>query len=339
MKSTAPASRRPRAWAAMIGAVALIPLALGALVVSQPTQPAGASSHREAPFISSDPEADNTDLYAFVSPDMTNTVTIVANYIPLEEPNGGPNFASFGDNVLYEIRVDNTGNGEADVVYQFRFNTQLRNPNTFLYNTGPITSLDSANWNMPQFYSVTRLEGNTSQVLGANLKTPPVNVGPRSTPNYDTLASAAINSIGGRKFFAGQRDDPFFVDLGSIFDLGGLRPFNSLHLIPLANTAGVDGLKGFNTHSIVMQVPITDLTRDHQPPGRARAAARRLSEQLWAVGADLPARQPPDQRSRHSARPEGLLERHVPVGRQAVRQPLPQSGTHRSGESPLSRAR
>jgi hypothetical protein len=266
MKSTAPASRRPRAWAAMIGAVALIPLALGALVVSQPTQPAGASSHREAPFISSDPEADNTDLYAFVSPDMTNTVTIVANYIPLEEPNGGPNFASFGDNVLYEIRVDNTGNGEADVVYQFRFNTQLRNPNTFLYNTGPITSLDSANWNMPQFYSVTRLEGNTSQVLGANLKTPPVNVGPRSTPNYDTLASAAINSIGGRKFFAGQRDDPFFVDLGSIFDLGGLRPFNSLHLIPLANTAGVDGLKGFNTHSIVMQVPITDLTRDHQMP-------------------------------------------------------------------------
>ena len=128
------------------------------------SQATNASSHREAPFIASDPEADNTDLYAFVSPDMTNTVTIVANYIPLEQPQGGPNFYKFGDNVLYEIKIDYNGDGEEDVNYQFRFHTEVRNPNTFLYNTGPIGSLTDPNWNIRQFYSVTRIEGNHHQL-------------------------------------------------------------------------------------------------------------------------------------------------------------------------------
>jgi hypothetical protein len=104
--------------------------------------PTGASSHREAPLISGDPRADNTDVYAFVSPDQPGTVTIIANYIPLEEPAGGPNFHSFDENVLYEIHVDNDGNAKDDVTYQFRFRTKVRNRNTFLYNTGQITSLD-----------------------------------------------------------------------------------------------------------------------------------------------------------------------------------------------------
>src|SRR5689334_8677852 len=115
------------------------------------------SSHREAPEISKDPVADSTDLYAFVSPDKPDYVTLIANYVPLEEPAGGPNFYAFGDDVLYEILIDNDGDGLAEITYQFRFQTKTRNPNSFLYNTGPITSIDSPNWNRPQFYSVTRI--------------------------------------------------------------------------------------------------------------------------------------------------------------------------------------
>ena len=225
---------------------------------------AAASSHREAPLISEDPGADNTDLYAFRTADAPGTVTVVANYVPLEEPAGGPNFAQFDDDVLYEIHVDNDGDAVEDLTYQFRFKTGLRNPNTFLYNTGPISSLDSAAWNRPQTYTVTRVDEHTdvSTVLVADGKVPPVNIGPRSTPaaQYDALAQSAVKSLpNGSKFFAGQRDDPFFVDLGSIFDLGGLRPFNSFHLIALANSDGVDGVGGYNTHSIVMQLPIAEI--------------------------------------------------------------------------------
>src|SRR6478609_3553642 len=125
------------------------------------------SSHREAPEISKDPVADSTDLYAFVSPDRPDTVTLIANYVPLQLPAGGPNFYEFGDDVRYEIHIDNDGDGRADVTYQFRFTTKLRNPHTFLYNTGPITSLNSANWNRRQFYSVTRVDAQGNRtVLG-----------------------------------------------------------------------------------------------------------------------------------------------------------------------------
>jgi hypothetical protein len=224
-----------------------------------------ASSHREAPVISEDPTADNTDVYAFVSPDRPNTVTIVANYIPLEEPAGGPNFNQFADDVLYELKVDNNGDGREDVSYQFEFDTQTRNGNTFLYNTGPIDSLSDADWNRPQRYKVTRVKKSGSAVLGRNLPTPPVNIGPRSTANYGALMQSAVRQLsGGIKVFAGQSDDPFFVDLGSIFDLAGLRPFNPAHVIPLDAENGVDGVGGYNTHAIVLQVPITQLTRDGQ---------------------------------------------------------------------------
>src|SRR5947199_2493311 len=249
----------------VIGACAA--LGLGALLLSPAVPTARASSHREAPLISQDPEADNTDTYAFVSPDRNDTVTIIANYIPLEEPAGGPNFASFGDDVLYAINIDNTGDGHEDISYQFHFKTKIRDKDTFLYNTGPIDSLDDPNWNMPQTYSVRRVQNGTSTVLGRNIPTPPVNVGPRSTPHYEALAAAAVTDLpGGIKVFAGQRDDPFFVDLGSVFDLAGLRPFNGAHLIPLDPGPGVDGVGGFNTHSIVIQVPIDQLTRDHRMP-------------------------------------------------------------------------
>jgi hypothetical protein len=238
-----------------------------ALVRGSAPQAAQASSHREAPLISQDPTADNTDVYAFRSPERPNTVTIIANYVPLEQPAGGPNFASFGDDVRYELKVDNTGDGAEDITYRFRFHTKTRNPNTFLYNTGPIDSLGDADWNRPQTYSVTRIDRHGTEVLGSNLRTPPVNVGPRSTPRYEELAAAAVRQLpDGIKVFAGQRDDPFFVDLGSIFDLAGLRPLNNLHAIPLAPEDGVDGVAGYNTHTIALQVPIRQLTRNRAMP-------------------------------------------------------------------------
>jgi len=249
------------------GAVAIVLL----VVYGPGPHGAKASSHAEAPLIGQDPRADNTDLYAFVSPEDTSKVTMIANYIPLEAPASGPNFYSFDDSALYEIKVDNNGDGDEDVSYQFRFNTATKNPNTFLYNTGPISLQNDgtyANWNRPQTYSVTAVrsknngEATTSQVLGKNIPTPPDNVGPRSTPNYDALAAGAVKSLpGGIKVFAGQRDDPFFVDLGSIFDLAGLRPFNPFHLIPLGAAPGVDALTNYNTHSIEIQVPIAQLAK------------------------------------------------------------------------------
>ena len=228
------------------------------------------SSHREAPEISKDPAADNTDVYAFVSPDQPDqpsTVTLIANYLPFQNPQGGPNFYEFGDDVLYEIHVSNAGDAKADVTYQFRFQTKIRNPKTFLYNTGPITSIDDPAWNRPQTYSVTRVAKGKSVLVGRGLTVPPVNVGTRSTPDYKNLAAQAIHRLpGGRRVFAGQRAEGFFVDLGSIFDLAGLRPSNPAHLIPLAAAPGVNGTQALNVHSIALQVPIGDLTRDGKRP-------------------------------------------------------------------------
>jgi hypothetical protein len=225
------------------------------------------SSHREAPEISKDPVADNTDTYCFVSPDCPDTVTIITNYIPLEAPFGGPNFFEFGDDVLYRINVDNTGNGKPDVVYEFRFRTSIRRPDTFLYNVGPIDRVDSPNWNRPQRYSVTEVRGDRRRELGSGLFCPPCNVGVRSTPNYATLANSAIYSLDdGIKVFAGQRLEGFYVDLGPIFDLATLRPFQDKHKISTAAAPGVDSLRAFNVHTIAIQVPIRRLTRDGRTP-------------------------------------------------------------------------
>ena len=221
---------------------------------------ATASSHREAPLIGDDPAADNTDVYAFVSPDNPDTVTIIANYIPLEDPAGGPNYYRFDPTVLYELKIDNNGDAREDVAYQFRFSTSISNPNTFLYNTFPVTSPTDPDLNVKQTYSVTRVVGKDSTVVASNVPVPPANIGPRSNPTYDPFQG--VFSFGqDRKVFAGPRDDPFFVDLGSIFDLGGLRPFNAAHLIPLAMQAGQDGVLNYNTHTIAIQVPKTDLLR------------------------------------------------------------------------------
>jgi hypothetical protein len=245
------------------------------------------SSHREAPETAKDPVADSTDVYAFRSPDRPDSVTLIANYIPFQAPDGGPNFYEFGDDVRYDINISNRGKGEADIIYRFKFRTRIRNRNTFLYNTGPITHLDDATWNRPQFYTLTRIENGKERVLARNLRCPPVNIGPRSTPNYPDLAAAAVHRVGRRRVFAGQRADAFHVDLGSVFDLGALRPFNAAHVIPMASAAGVNSLQGFNVHSIVLQVPIEEISRRGNVPtnpnkpgsviGVFASAARRAS--------------------------------------------------------------
>ena len=214
------------------------------------------SSHREAPEISKDPVADSTDLYAFVSPDEPDTVTIIANYVPLESPDGGPNFYEFGNDVLYAISIDNDGDGQPDIVFEFQFETQVTDPGTFLYNTGPIESLTDANWNRRQTYSVTRVDHNRGYsrrtVLGTGLACPPCNIGPLSTPDYGALAgSGRAPCPTTSTVFAGQRAEGFYVDLGAIFDLGILRPFEQDHTtFGLKNTglgqmaAGINSLKG-----------------------------------------------------------------------------------------------
>ena len=130
------------------------------------------SSHREAPEIAKDPVADGTDTYAFVSPDKPGTVTLIANFIPLQQPDGGPNFYEFGDDVAYDIKIANSGQGKADIVYRFRFTTRIRNPKTFLYNTGAINNLGDSTWNRPQYFSVRRTEAGNTKVLGSGLRCP-----------------------------------------------------------------------------------------------------------------------------------------------------------------------
>src|SRR5271154_3624359 len=127
------------------------------------------SSHREAPEVSKDPVVDNTDTYALVSPDSPGTVTLITNYIPAEVPAGGPTFFEFGNDVLYAIHIDNDGDGLAEITYEFNFSSKIENPNTFLYNTGAISSLDDPNWNKRQFYTVTRIDSKGTHVLGEGL--------------------------------------------------------------------------------------------------------------------------------------------------------------------------
>jgi hypothetical protein len=219
------------------------------------------SSHREAPGTSQDPVADSTDVYAFVSPDDPTTVTLICNYIPLEGPAAGPNFYEFGDDVLYSLHISNRGTAQADITYDFQFQTEILDPNTFLYNTGPISSLADPHFNKRQTYSVTRTAGFESTVLGTGLASPPCNIGPLSTPNYPVLAAAAVHSLpGGRTVFAGQRAEGFYVDLGAVFDLGDLRPFENLHAFgSLPARDGVNATAQVNVHTIALKVPISDL--------------------------------------------------------------------------------
>ncbi len=228
------------------------------------------SSHREAPGISFDPAADNTDVYAFVSPNDPDDVTLIANFVPLEDPAGGPNFFEFDDDVLYEIHIDNDGDSKHDIIYQFKFNTTYTHPDSFLYNVGPIDDITSPNWNRKQFATLTRIDVATgnSVVMASHRPCPPCNIGPFSTPNYFHLANQGVHLISrDHMMFTGQRAEGFYVDLGAIFDLADLRPFQNLHIgsnMPAA--PGINTTKAKNVHTIALQVPKKDLTADGRYP-------------------------------------------------------------------------
>ncbi len=247
------------------------------------------SSHREAPLIADDPTADNTDVYAFVSPESPNRLVAIWNYIPLEEPAGGPNFHKFDDNVSYSIHFDNDGDAIADVTYEFRFTTQRLNDATFLAVTGPVTSLDDPDYNVRQSYDVFEIVGKKKPVKlnAAPIPVPPPNVGATSTPGYEALAQAAITTLpNGCRVFAGPRDEAFYVDLGAIFDRLTIRSgFGNVG-------GGKDGTAGYNVHTIAMEIPIADLTVDGLPKestsepviGVYSTAARRATRVLNAKG-------------------------------------------------------
>jgi hypothetical protein len=219
---------------------ALALLALAAVVGAVTLGPGSgtASSHREAPLIAEDPAADLTDLYAFRSPDKPNTVTILANVIPGEDPAAGPNWYTFSPNARYNLYVDTNGDTRADVTYRFQFHTK----------TGPFFLGDTA-----QPYTVTRVTGRKAMIV-ARGTTPPNNIGPRSTPNYRSLAAKGVVGIaGGGNAFAGQRDDPFFGDIGAIFDLVAIRKGTG------NMGGGKDFFAGYGVHTFGVQVPIAGL--------------------------------------------------------------------------------
>jgi hypothetical protein len=222
---------------------------------------ASASSHREAPGILGQPQYDNTDVYAFVSPDKTNTVTLVSNWDPFEEPGGGPNFYPWATDAHYNIKIDNDQDAKADIVYTWQFHT-TRTPGpkdsfsgngTFLSNNGPVTSLTDENLLLRQTYTLTRhVFGHGTKVLVKNAPAAPSFAGDASMPDYSALRNAAIRTYGGsRKVFAGQADDPFFLDL---------RVFDVLYGGNCGTEVGHDSLAGFNVNSVALQVPRSDLT-------------------------------------------------------------------------------
>jgi hypothetical protein len=233
---------------AAAGAIA-VPLSIG-------------SSHREAPGTSIDPTADDTDIYAFTANDAPGSLTIVSNWIPLEDPAGGPNFYGFDPSAHYYMNVDNTGDGKPDVRYLFRFKTQVKNPKSFLYAVPKVESIGDPDLNVTQTYSVTREvykngKETSSKVVAKGVPVAPNNVGPKTIPNYAFVAGQAVKSLpGGGKVFAGQRDDPFYVDLGGTFDAINLRSGTG------NQGGGKDDLAGYSTHSIVLQVPEADVTKD-----------------------------------------------------------------------------
>jgi hypothetical protein len=230
------------------------------------------SSHREAPLSALDPTGDDTDVYAFTADDAPGALTVVSNWIPFEDPAGGPNFYRFDDRATYYINIDNTGDGRPDVRYRFRFTTKVRDRGSFLYALPGVTSISDPKLNVVQTYSVTRERYRngreiSSKVLAAGLPTAPNDVGPKTFPNYAQVAAQANRTLpGGGKVFAGQVDDPFSVDLGSVFDAINIRMGTG------AQGGGKDDLAGYNVHTIVLQVPEAHVTRDHRAVAAASAA-------------------------------------------------------------------
>ncbi|MEU1513263.1 DUF4331 domain-containing protein [Streptomyces sp. NPDC005811] len=223
---------------------------------------ASASSHREAPLISGQPRYDNTDVYAFVSPDSPETTTIIANWIPFEDPAGGPNFYTFADDAQYDIHIDNNGDAQGELLLRYTFRTHTKSKKTFLYNTGPVTGLDDPDLNVTQTYDIELFKLHNQQVvsrtkLADDMPVAPSNVGKASMPDYGTLRRQAVRKLAdGARTFAGQADDPFFLDL---------RVFDLLYGGDLSEV-GNDTLKGYNVNSVALQLPTDMITESKSQP-------------------------------------------------------------------------
>jgi len=248
----------------------LLPCALSSL----------ASSHREAPLISNDPLADNTDLYAFKSPDDPNSITIIANYIPFESPEGGPNYFNFGPNVRYEIHIKNqAGTPGDDITYRFTFSSTNEDPTTFF-------NIRLGKQNLKTTYKCEKSTdgGMTFTTIIANGVVPPNNIGPRSiegktvgleAPDYNSLVESAIaTASSGEKVFCGPVDDPFFVDLAGAFDAGNFRPEGN------TTNAPKDGLARFNVHTIALKIPVNLLQKD----GKNVSQAANILDPDYVIG-------------------------------------------------------
>lgn len=251
-------ARRRRTAAALIATGTTLLLATMASLVPQ----ASASSHREAPLISGLPQLDNTDVYAFTSPDRPDTVTIVADWIPFEEPNGGPNFYPWAEDAHYDINIDSHGDGKPDITYRWQFhNEDRRDGKTFLYNNGVVNNINDPTLLFRQHYTLTefRREDHSERTLVSDGVSAPSDVGPTSMPNYGRLRAEAIHGLpGGGLTYAGQADDPFFLDL---------RVFDLLYGAPRLNEVGQDTLRGYNVNTIAIQVPKKDLALHHDAAG------------------------------------------------------------------------
>jgi hypothetical protein len=267
--------RGTRLRLAAVAGTATVALTAGALTGLGPI-PGGASSHREAPLISGDPQVDTTDVYLFRSPDNPETVTLISSWLPFEEPAGGPNFYRFDDRAVYDFNVSNDGDARAEMVFRFDFANHVRNGGTFLYNTGQVTSLNDPDLNFFQTYDLFKLTFKNvkkkiktksgkvkrmkvlktkKQLLLDDALVPPSRVGDASMPDYpNQLFGPAVTPFldGAAKAWAGQSDDAFFLDL-RVFDLLYGADFSE---------AGDDTLLGFNAHTIALQLPRSVLAKD-----------------------------------------------------------------------------
>ena len=247
--------------AALIAAAIAVPISIG-------------SSHREAPNTMLDPSADNTDVYAWTAKDAPSALTIASDWIPGQNPANGPNFFRFDDRARYWIKIDNTGDGKVDVGYLFRFKTKVRNPNSFLYALPGASGYSDPRLNVLQRYSVTRVTykrrghrvRTRSRLVARGLPVAPPNIGPKTFPNYQAFVDGATRRLSdGTKVFVGQRDDPFFVDLGATFDAINVRKGTG------NQGQGKDDFSGMSTSAVVMQVPERLITRDHRQVSSANA--------------------------------------------------------------------
>ncbi|MFD1872343.1 DUF4331 domain-containing protein [Hymenobacter bucti] len=270
---------RPIQWA--VGACAVTALATWGTVRHTPLE---ASSHREAPLIADDPLADNTDVYAFKDPADPERIILIADYIPFQLPQGGPNYYTFGENVRYEIHVkNNAATTGDDIVYRFTFTRANSDPSTFF-------NIRLGAQNLKTTYTCEKIVGGNTTTLVTNGVVPAYNIGPRSISgspaglgqaSYTAYRQGAVTNAsggGGEQVFCGSSDDPFYVDLGAIFDLAGLRP----------NRGARDGLARYNVHSIALSIPVATLQKSGQPA----ASAANILDGNYVIGVWASASRP-----------------------------------------------